>query len=306
MKKSKTIPDSASSPTIFLIGPPGVGKSTFGLRACEELGLRFLDLSDATATQDAPPDLSVLSRAIAEGAADVIELPWHLQNERKTMMQARQSGVLMLLWAHPEDMQARSGHNEPLFTPVPRLKIRGGFGRNGTSCREFRSLERASSEETLLLVNLPFKEAAEVVQDWIAAIRQEAGASLAEQEGILDWVEDWRHSYDTDPQTGIIIVNAMARYLYYLRSIGKPQRTLSGIRSDLNIAGLLVARHNSNDISESDNVLEYFHTPPREAEFRREFTDSAALSKRYRRSLEGFARFLYESGDLVGLDEELL
>lgn len=46
----------------------------------------------------------------------------------------------MALWAHPLDMQARSGHSESLFTPVKRLKTRGGFGRNGTGCREYRHL----------------------------------------------------------------------------------------------------------------------------------------------------------------------
>ena len=37
--------ESSSPPIIFLLGPPGVGKSTLGSRACKELGLKFLDLA---------------------------------------------------------------------------------------------------------------------------------------------------------------------------------------------------------------------------------------------------------------------
>jgi len=91
-----------------------------------------------------------LSRIIADRAVDEIEFPWELQHERKALHLARTSGVPLLLWAHPEDMQARSGRNEPLFTPVPRLKIRGGFGRNGTGCCEFRHLDRACGESLLV------------------------------------------------------------------------------------------------------------------------------------------------------------
>jgi len=38
--------------------------------------------------------------------------------------------------------------------------------------------------------------------------------------------------------------------------------------------------------------------PPWDFEFERKFTDRPALVERYRRSLEGFARFLRESGSL--------
>ena len=43
------------------------------------------------------------------------------------LLLARRCGVPVLLWAHSEEMQARSGHAELLFTPVARLKIQGGF-----------------------------------------------------------------------------------------------------------------------------------------------------------------------------------
>jgi len=143
-------------PIIFLFGPPGAGKTTLGSRACKELGLAFLDLAGA--------DLEQLSRVVRDTSADMIELPWALQHERRALTLVRRSGTPLVLWAHPEDMQARSDRDEPLFTPVPRLKIRGGFGRNGTGCREFRHLQRACGK-TLMLVDLALAEAAGTSRD---------------------------------------------------------------------------------------------------------------------------------------------
>jgi hypothetical protein len=46
------------------------------------------------------------------------------------------------------------------------------------------------------------------------------------------------------------------------------------------------------DAPTGSRVLEYFDSPPWEFEFRRKFSDSPTLMARYRRSLEGYARFL--------------
>ena len=296
--------DAPLPPIIFLAGPPGAGKSTLGSRACNELGLRFLDL--ATVLPDSHPEgdfsahMAALSRVVAEHAADVIELPWDLQQERQALVLARKSGVCLLLWAHPEDMQARSGHDEPLFTPVPRLKIRGGFGRTGSGCREFRHLNRAC-DETLLLVDCSLEEAAEAVKECISEIRTESEAPPAEREGLTGWAEDWRIDHDASPRVSKVIIDAMARYLEHLRAHGTSPRKLSGVCSDLNAAGHLVLMY---DAPRGKRILDHFNGPPWEPEFEHKFSDSPTLVARYRRNLEGFARFLKENGDLPKDDED--
>ncbi len=289
-------------PIIFLLGPPGAGKTTLGSRACKQLGIEFFDAAelDAAGDGDRRSDMVRLSGLVAGHAADVIELPWRIQHDRQALVLARRSGVLLLLWAHPEEMQARSGHAEPLFTPVPRLKIRGGFGRHGTGCREFRQLDRTCGE-TLLLVDLPLDDATRVVKECIAEIREEMiEASPVEREGLGDWEGEWCHDYGVPPRVAKVMIDAMARYLAHLRATGTSPRTLSGVCSDLNAAGHLVLMY---DAPKGKKVLEHFDGPPWALEFERKFSDSSALIARYRRNLEGFALFLKERGDLPTDDE---
>ena len=286
------VDEAAPSPIIFLLGPPGAGKSTLGRRACTELGIEFLDFGASHAVLAVPDHshghLERLARIVCDRAADVIELPWPLQQDRRALLLARKSGVTLLLWAHPEQMQVRSGHDEPLFTPVPRLKTRGGFGRNGTGCREFRHLDRAC-EATLILVDVALDEAAEAVRDCIAEIREETDMSPAEREGLEGWVQDWRQDHGAMPRVTRVMVDAMARYLAHLRASGRSPRALSAVRSDLNAAAHLVLTY---DAPKGGRVLTHFDHPPWEFEFRRKFSDSPTLVARYRRNLEGFARFL--------------
>lgn len=290
--------EAVPSPIIFLLGPPGAGKSALGRRVCTELGIKFLDFGashrPATALDDSRANLDRLAHIVSDRVADVIELPWPLQQDRQALRLARKSGATLLLWAHPEEMQERSGHDGPLFTPVPRLTTRGGFGRNGTGCREFRHLDRAC-EDVLVLVGLPFDEAADAVRDCIAEIREECDTSPAEREGLDRWVDDWRQDHGASPRAARVIVDAMARYLAHLRASGRSPRALSAVRSDLNAAGHLVLMY---DAPKGNGALTHFDEPPWAFEFRRKFTDNPTLVARYRHSLEGFARFLksYDQG----------
>jgi len=284
-----------SIPMIFLAGPPGAGKSGLGKKACQKLKLRFFDLSTPVINeQSLLSQKEILTEVIAKRSADIIALPWLLQQNKGIRTLVRRSGVLLLLWAHPLDMQTRSGHSEPLFTPSPRIKTRGGFGRNGTGCREFRSLDSAA-DEVLILVGSSFDEAFDDLRNYIVSIREESLESPIIRAGLGDWVDEWRQSYDISKNTANIIVDAMARYLVHLRSEGKSPRTLSGVYSDLQAAGMLVIMYDYPKGKKAAEVLELFSDPPWTIEFERKFSDSPGAIARYERNLKGFAHFLKNS-----------
>ena len=283
-------------PMIFLAGPPGVGKSSLGEKACRVLGFRFIDLSiPAINSQSIVSQKEILGEVIDRRSADVVALPWTLQKDSGIRTWVRRSGVLLLLWAHPLDMQARSGHSERLFTPSTRIKTRAGFGRNGIGCLEFRSLDRAS-DEVLMLVNRSFDEAVRDLQDRIVNIREESVELPIVRSGLSDWAEEWQQGYGIDKHIANIIVETMARYLFHLRSEGKSQRTLSGVYSDLQAAGILVIMYDYPKGKKKAEILDLFSDPPWTKEFTRRFSDSPGAIARYERNLKGFARFLKTFG----------
>lgn len=289
-------PDSKEQmPLIFLAGPPGSGKSSLGKKACQKLELRFVDLSTPNINnQSFLSQKEILTEVINKQSADVIALPWSLQQDKGMQTLARRFGVLLLLWAHPLDMQARSGHSESLFTPSSRIKTKGGFGRNGTGCREFRRLDNAA-DEVLILVGSSFDEAFGELQDYIVSIREESLESPVIRAGLSGLADDWQQDYDISKNITNIIVDAMARYMLYLRSEGKSPRTLSGVYSDLEAAGMLVIAYDYPTGKKAAEVLNLFSYPPWTIEFKRKFSDSSNAIARYERNLKGFARFLKNS-----------
>jgi hypothetical protein len=142
-------------------------------------------------------------------------------------------------------------------------------------------------------------KAAETVRDCITEIREENDAPPAEREGLTGWVEDWQQQHSASPRVTKVIVDAMARYLAHLRATGTSPRTLTGVCSDLNAAGHLVVMYGT---LKNNRILDHFEGPPYSFEFQRKFTDRPALVARYRRNLDGFARFLREVGELPNKD----
>lgn len=253
--------ESLHIPMIFLAGPPGAGKTTLGDKVCGALSLRFLDFSRPNMPQNTEAERQALEAAIRDRSAAIIALSWSLQQAPEVLALTRRSGTLLLLWTHPLDMQARSGYSQPLFTPVKRLKTRGGFGRNGSGCREFRRLDRAC-HETLMLVDVPLEEAVEDLKNYILWIEKMNSKPPAVREGLISWVKDWQGDFNANRQATEIIVDAMARYTIHLKSQGASSRKLSGVYDDLNSAGMLVMMYDAPKGKNTERILSLFDAPP--------------------------------------------
>jgi hypothetical protein len=276
------------APLVFLVGPPGSGKSVLGRRVCTPLGLRFVDLVDDGSTD------AVLQELVRARSADVVTLPWAPARDVHWLDLCRRSGETVALWAHPLDMQARSGHSESLFTPVKRLRTRGGFGRSGTGGSEYRHLERTCGH-VLLLVGLSEEIAAQELKALVDDLRSPEELSPAERERLLGWCGNWRDDFNADVRACEILVDAMARFTMYRKARGTSPRTMSGIYRDLNAAGFLVM---CCDAPKGKDVLDSFGSGPSKYEFRRKISDSPHALARFRSTCDAFGRFLRDSGML--------
>jgi len=108
------------------------------------------------------------------------------------------------------------------------LKTKGGFGRNGTGCKEFRRLDRACTD-TLLLVDVAFDEAAEELKELVVAIREVAALPPAEREGLDRWIRKWKEDHNADPKAAKVLVDAMARYTLHLKEEGVCRSPTAGM-----------------------------------------------------------------------------
>jgi hypothetical protein len=193
-------------------------------------------------------------------------------------------------------MQARSGHAESLFTPVKRLRTRGGFGRSGTGCSEYRHLARAC-EHVLSLVDLSEKVAAQELKALVEELRSPEELSPAEREGLLGWCDNWRDDFSAEAGACEVLVDAMARFTMHLRARGSSPRTMSGVYGDLNAAGFLVM---GSDAPKGKGVLNSFGSKASECAFRGKISDSPHALARFRSTWDAFGRFLRDSGMLDG------
>ncbi len=271
---------------IFLAGPPGSGKSSLGRMVCDNLGLDFVDVPDG---EDARAQVEAVIRA---GTAHVVALPWPLIQDRRCLERCRKAGEIIGLWAHPDEMQRRSGRSDPLFTPVARLK--SGFGRHGTGCREYRLLAR-KCEYTLLLVGLSEEESAEELRDTIEELRDQEARSPAEAVGIDDWGDYWHDGLGGNAKACAIVVDAMARFVIHLKERGTSPRMISGMLSDLNMAGMLVVMY---EAPKPNKALACFDGDAPEFEYRRKFSDSPRALARFASTWKAFSTWLRSNGEL--------
>jgi hypothetical protein len=295
MLRGNDMPRDAS--VIFLAGPPGAGKSILGQRVCAELGLRFVDLGERAARGTIAPR-QALDQVLAEQSADVVELCWEFQLDRGALKTCRRAGTLAALWAHPQDMQARSGRVEPLFTPaIGRLSTHSGFGRLGTSCLEYRRLNRAC-EVVLDLVGLGEDEAAQELRELIVELRHRSSDAPAAAQRLEQWGRYWIDEFHAIPGAADVLLDAMARYLQHLERQGASPRTIMGICDDLQALGFLTFCY---DTPKAANVLESLSADA--YAYARKFTDSSSAVARYEKTVAKFRRFLAAQG-LVEPDEE--
>jgi hypothetical protein len=272
---------------IFLAGPPGAGKTSLGGKACERLGLRFLDLP----ARDAVDGIGEMQAAIRQASADVIAVPWHLQQDDAAMGECRRAGPVVALWAHPLEMQARSGRTSPLFAPVTRLKTHGGFGRHGVGCGAYRRLTR-SCEHVLMLVELTFDEALAVVARAVEHLRLPEPEGAAEREGLDAWARRWVREHGADREAAEILAEAIARYTLHLKGRGASPRRMAAVYSDLDAAAQLVMMYAA---PKGRKVLKEFDSVPCSFEYERKLSDSPRAVARYEATLKSFASFLRTS-----------
>ncbi len=262
---------------VFLFGPPGVGKSTLGARACASLGLQFAE----AATHGELP------------GGDVVAVPWSRVGERAVWTAVRKRGYVLGLWAHPVELLVRS---TPAYrcTPARTMTTHDGFGRSGDATREYRLLDR-HCHATLSLHDLDVDAAVALLVQVVAHERECVSPLQVAAERTGRWVDNCVETYGCNQEAAQVAATAMGLWLEHLDNAGKSPRQLSAIGSDLQAALLLVCGY--EQITPS-TVLRCFSYAPHSYEFRCKFTDSVPGVQRYERNLDAFGEWLRASGRL--------
>lgn len=263
---------------IFLVGPPGVGKTTLGTRACAELGVPF-----------APFETVESAVALARERPCVLEVRWEDALAPRMLERLRKAGATIALWDLPARMQARA--SRPYVLRGSTALVRPGtYGRRGTTCVEFRRLDRGC-DHILLIDRLSLDEACEELRLTIEDTWTDRSA-----EELEAWADDWVRLWcaDTTVKRPVAqpLAAAMAEFLLASKRAGASTRALRALDSDLHVGGLLYFY--DGDRTTAARALASFAagTASDSTRFARKITDRPAAVARYERTLAAFAAFL--------------
>lgn len=260
---------------IYLVGPPGSGKSSLGAAACRQLGLTFAE------TPEAGP-LAV---------AAVVTLPWSRMGDSSLRREARKAGILLGLWAHPLQLAQRS--SRPYWcVPSRPMTTDQGYGRTGDGTREHRQLVRHCHTV------LDFRKVAEAqavveLAEVLVDLRTPRDPLEQRLSDVRDWAMDCAADNGVSSRTVEIAARAVAEWLLEVEAAGASPRKLSGLESDLQAALMLVCMF---DRPTPATVLRCFGTPPHTYEFGRKFSGTDAALRRYEAQLGAFGEWLLRRG----------
>jgi hypothetical protein len=263
---------------IFLLGPPGVGKTTLGTRACAQLAIPFGPFAGIESAVES-----------ARALPCVFEVSWDVALAPRMLERLRKAGPTIALWDHPHRMQACASRSYVLHASSA-LVTPGSYGRRGTSCIEFRRLDRGC-DDVILLDGLTIEEATEELR---ASIEETwADRSAEELEAWTDhFVRLWRADTTVKKPAAQPLAAAMAEFLLATKRAGASARAMRALESDLHVGGLLYFY--DGDRTTAARALASFAagTAGDSTRFARKITDRPAAVARYERALAAFASFL--------------
>ena len=261
--------------TIFLLGPPGSGKTSTGGLAAARLGLTFVDVQQGR-----------LDEVLIAASADVVTVPWSCKATRGLARQLRTRGLLLGLWVHPLTLLERS---TPPYRCVPsaRLKTQGGFGRTGTATQEYRWLDR-HADAVLELDDLTAEEAAALLAEELTLLRQpvDVAADLAAK--MRRATRHVLSDYGASPAAQDTLFEAMGSFVAAELALGLSPRAQKAMVSDLEVAAMMAWYYTTP--TKVDVLAEVCR--PSISLFRRKFGASEAAARRFERTLERFRSYL--------------